>query len=218
MSLPRVVTRLDMLSLSHLLDHVHPHVEHSRTPSLPPILRLPTKLLLDILQRSVNSRLRRDKDPLRILAKHHWLALSTVCSKWHDVILGTHMIWADMDIWWLDPRHETSAVELIQRSLLRAGTSPLRLTVDVTHTYRQSRWFAIRRRWVDSNHLEYTYSTQSMCNGKSGGCGHQRRQLMTEKRNDLPSTCAYSEYSRLGSLPNSLSLRESRQQSLAQYP
>ncbi|KAF7307655.1 F-box domain-containing protein [Mycena indigotica] len=147
MSLPLVVTRLDMLSLSHLLDrdHVHPHVKHSRTPSLPPILRLPTELLLDILQRSVNSRPGRDKEPLRILARHHWLALSTVCSKWHDVILGTQMIWADMDIWWLDPRHETSAVELIQRSLLRAGTSPLRLTVDVAHTYDARTGQPIRR-------------------------------------------------------------------------
>ncbi|KAF7298538.1 F-box domain-containing protein [Mycena indigotica] len=115
------------------------------TPASAPILCLPTELLLSILERCVDDNPGEDDEPLSVLAKDQWLSLSTVCSHWHGVIIGTPMIWADINAWSIPTQQDARAVELVQRALLRAENAPLRLNLDVVQTYHAQTGQPIRR-------------------------------------------------------------------------
>ncbi|KAF7307653.1 F-box domain-containing protein [Mycena indigotica] len=119
-------------------NHFHSQLNPSQNvPASTPILRLPTELLISILERCVDDKPedRDDDEPLPVLVKDQWLALSTVCSHWHSVVMGTPTIWTDIHVWSIPTRQDALSVELVQRALLRAGNAPLRLKLDVAQTY-----------------------------------------------------------------------------------
>ncbi|KAF7291450.1 F-box domain-containing protein [Mycena indigotica] len=137
-----------MPSSPTLLRDAHHHSTLPPPPNAPasaPILRLPTELLLAILARCVTDNPWDDEAPIAILMKAQWLALSAVCSHWHSVIMGTPTIWADICVWAIPTREDALSVELVQRALLRAGNTPLRVNIDVAQTYDAQTGRPIRR-------------------------------------------------------------------------
>ncbi|KAJ7434028.1 hypothetical protein B0H11DRAFT_2373820 [Mycena galericulata] len=77
------------------------------------------------------------------LAKKYLLQLSRVCSRWHDIVMGTPMLWSslvvDTTLWDAATPSSETLLDLVSSSLERGCDHPLGLQVAVVdHTYGHS--------------------------------------------------------------------------------
>ncbi|KAJ7454532.1 hypothetical protein B0H11DRAFT_2068865 [Mycena galericulata] len=77
------------------------------------------------------------------LAKKYLLQLSRVCSRWHDIVMGTPMLWSslvvDTTLWDAATPSSEALLDLVSSSLERGCDHPLGLQVAVVdHTYGHS--------------------------------------------------------------------------------
>nr|GAT46976.1 predicted protein [Mycena chlorophos] len=139
-----------------------------------PVYRLPTELLADILEITTRERYQQDHSPLYQLANGRLLELSTVCSRWHTVALGTPVLWTTIfveirgqsapNLKSKDDFDERLQLEALLRAVLaRSNTLPLQIHLDLRESYSWALAIypllvAESKRWTDA-HLTLNTST-----------------------------------------------------------
>ncbi|KAJ7657208.1 hypothetical protein DFH06DRAFT_459200 [Mycena polygramma] len=144
--IPRLRARLSAAEASHLA--LKERYERFRCLEAP-IRLLPSELLLRIFKSCEQDTTESDpesREPvvsdsstaeaLAELARKPLLTVSQVCTRWHDIVLGTPTLWNTIELdsvfeLWFDKRAAKTARSLLQLILDRSGSAPLTFGVTV---------------------------------------------------------------------------------------
>nr|GAT46977.1 predicted protein [Mycena chlorophos] len=145
----------------------------------PPIFRLPTELLVKILD--LGSQGQYGDPQLHRLANARLLRLSKVCSRWHTVALGTPALWATIHVRVnlstrvpsdssLRNRLETRAEPLLRAALERSENTPLTLMVDLRPEWTDGLLQMLMQqseRWLNVDLTLYGHSIERIRDAKN---------------------------------------------------